>query len=423
MERRYQVRLRELLDEAVVEPELTHGALARLERFVEPFAACLTRAKQRSLAQQYVAGLFSQVKRRNIESIAYLHDQDRQPLQKFIGQYSWDHRLLIAELARQVGAKLGDPRGVLVFDPSGFPKKGTESVGVQRQWCGRLGKIDNCQVGTYLAYVGREGHALVDQRLYLPEQWARSKSRRAKCGVPPEIKFCTRHELALQMLDEHAAVLPHAWVAGDDEMGKVPAFRGELHARGEHYVLAVPSNTVVRELSAEPAPCAARGRPRPASWLRVDRWSEALAREAWKVVEVRDGEKGPLVVEAAKVRVQAKSAPTDGLQETLLVMRERQADGTLKHDYFLSNGSPDTPLAELVRVAKAEHCVEDCLERAKGEAGLAEYQVRTWQGWHHHQTLSLVATWFLTLETRRGKKIHPGAHHAAGPSALRVAVA
>src|SRR3972149_9799864 len=132
-----------------------------------------------------------------------------------------------------VGAGLGQPDGVLVLDPSAFPKKGTESVGVQRQWCGRLGKVDNCQVGVYLAYVSREEHALVDTRLYLPKKWARSKRRRAKCGVPREIKFRTRHELALEMLDQHAARLPHAWVAGDDEMGKVPEFRGELQARGE----------------------------------------------------------------------------------------------------------------------------------------------------------------------------------------------
>ena len=154
MERRFEVRLRELLDDAVVSPEQLRGLLTRLEEFVEPFAARLVRSKQRVMTQQYVAGLVSRVETKNVESIAYLHDQDRQMLQKFIGQYSWDHGPLISELARQVGAALGRPDGVLVFDPSAFPKKGSESVGVQRQWCGRLGKVDNCQVGVYLE-IGR----------------------------------------------------------------------------------------------------------------------------------------------------------------------------------------------------------------------------------------------------------------------------
>lgn len=423
MERRYQVRLRELLDDAVVEPELLHGLLGRLEEFVEPFAACLVRSKQRMLVHQYVAGLVSLVERKNVESIAYLHDQERQALQKFIGQYTWDHRPMIRELVGQVGAKLAQPDAVLVIDPSAFPKKGTESVGVQRQWCGRLGKIDNCQVGVYLAYVSAEEQALVDTRLYLPKSWARSKARRAKCGVPPEIKFRTRHELALEMLDEHGVALPHAWIAGDDEMGKVPEFRGRLQAQGERYLLAVPCNTLVRDLEAEPPPYSGHG-PRPKSpWTRVDRWCAALPKTAWTTLEVRDGEKGPLIVEAVKVRVQAKSAPTDVPEEVLMAIRERQGDGTLKHDYYLSNASHDTPLEEFGRVAKAEHRIEECLQRAKGQAGLAEYEVRTWRGWHHHQTLSLLATWFLTEETRRGKKIDSGPHRTTTLPADRTAAA
>src|SRR5581483_8987122 len=124
------------------------------------------------------------------------------------------------ELNRQVAAVLGCANAVLVFGPSAFPKKGHASVGVQRQWCGRLGKIDNCQVGVYLAYVGRSEHALIDVRLYLPKEWAKDKKRRAEAGIPKTVRFRTRHELALEMLDEHGRLLPHAWVSGDDEMGR-----------------------------------------------------------------------------------------------------------------------------------------------------------------------------------------------------------
>jgi hypothetical protein len=132
-----------------------------------------------------------------------------------------------------------------------------------------------------------------------------------------------------------------------------------------------------------------------------------LPPQAWTTLDVRDGEKGPLVIEAVKTSVQAKTWPGDRITETLIVIRERQADGTMKHDYYLSNAPPSTPLAEFGRVSKAAHRIEECFERAKGEAGLADYEVRTWRGWHHHQTLSLLATWFLTQETRLGKKHTP----------------
>jgi len=415
MERRFELRLEELLEDAVLDPRIPEGMLGRLERFVEPFAACLTSGEQRQHTWEYVAGLFSDVKRKNAETIAYLHDQDRQAMQKFIGQSPWDHRPLIAELAEQVGRDLGEPDGVLVFDPSAFKKQGKESVGVARQWCGRLGKIDNCQVGVYLGYASRIEHALVDVRLYLNKEWAKDKRRRKKAGVPREIRFRTRHTLALEMLAEHGPRLPHAWIAGDDEMGRSSAFRRELRDLGEQYLLAVPSNTLVRDLDAEPPAYGGRGRRPQVPFVRVDRWRAALSKKAWTTIDVRDGARGPLVVEAVKARVQAKTdRRRNGPEETLVILRERQDDGTVKHDYYLSNAPSETPLAEFARVAKAEHRIEECLERAKGEAGLAQYQVRNWNGWHRHQTLSLLAAWFLTKENIRGKKTHSGADGIQG---------
>jgi SRSO17 transposase len=414
MERRFKVRLEELLEDAVLDPRIPKGMLDRLERFVEPFAACLTSNEQQEHVREYVAGLCSDVKRKNSEMIAYLHDQERHALQKFIGQSPWEDRPLIGELTQQVGTKLGEPDGVLVFDPSAFKKQGKDSVGVARQWCGRLGKIDNCQVAVYLGYVSRKEHALVDTRLYLNQEWAKDKKRRKKCGVPREIRFRTRHTLALEMLAEHGQVLPHAWIAGDDEMGRSSAFRRDLRSLGERYLLAVPSNTLVRDLDASPPEYAGRGRRPQVPYIRVDRWCQALPENAWTTLDVRDGAKGPLVVQAVKTRVQAKSdRRRNGPEEMLVVVREEQSDGTMKHDYHLSNAAPETALAEFARVVKAEHRIEECLERAKGEAGLAQYQVRNWLGWHHHQTLSLLAAWFLTQEDMRGKKIHPGAYGLA----------
>src|SRR3954465_15014737 len=189
MERRFRVRLDELLDDAQVHPGLLRGVLPRLAAFLQPFVAVLRTPEQQTNAQHYVQGLLSDLDSKDVESIAYLHDRERQGLQKFIGQAEWDSRPLLTELTRQVGIELGEPDAVLVFDPSAFPKKGTESVGVQRQWCGRLGKIENCQVGIYLGYVSRREHALVDCRLFLPREWTRDRARRRKAGVPRDVRF------------------------------------------------------------------------------------------------------------------------------------------------------------------------------------------------------------------------------------------
>jgi SRSO17 transposase len=424
MGRRFRVRLDELLDDAVVPPAVPRGLLPRLERFLDPFLAALDTSPQRAHARHYAAGLLSDLGRKNAEGIAYLHDQERQGLQKFLGQAPWDEQPLLTELARQVGDQLGEPDGVLVLDPSGFPKKGDASVGVQRQWCGRLGKIDNCQVAVYLGYASRVEHALVDCRLYLPREWARDKERRARAGVPKGVRFRTRHELALQLLDEHGPRLPHAWVTGDDEMGRCGWFRARLRQRSEPYLLAVPANTSVRDLTAAPPPPSGRGRPPAVPFQRVDRWAAARPAAAWQTVEVRDGAKGPLVVQGVRTLVQARSdGRVSDAVEWLVVFRERQGDGSWKHDYLLAAAPLTTPLEEFARVFKAEHRIEECLRRAKSEAGLAGYQVRTWAGWHHHQALALVATWFLTQETRRGKKIHPGVDGPAGPLVCGAAAA
>jgi SRSO17 transposase len=422
MERRYQARLDELLDDAEVRPGVLRGLLPRLETFLEPFVRSLCCPEQRTNARHYVSGLLSDLQSKDAESIAYLHDRERQGIQKFIGQAPWDHKPLISELARQVGQRLGQPAGVLVFDPSAFVKQGRKSVGVQRQWCGRLGKVENCQVGVYLGYVSRQGQALVDFRLYLPKQWAKDKERRKEAGVPGEIRFATRHELALQMLDEQGSLLPHRWVAGDDEMGRSSWFRQQLRQRGERYLLAVPSNTLVRDLVAADPPYSGHGRRRKAPLVRADVWREALPEDAWETIEVRDGEKGPLVTQVAWTLVQAKTeGKASCVAESLLVFREQQGDGSWKHDYLLSNEIASDPPEEMAWVYKAEHRIEESIKTAKSEAGLADYQVRTWEGWHHHQCLSLLAAWFLVEEARRGKNTDARFDGAGGPGADRWA--
>jgi SRSO17 transposase len=422
MDRRFESRLDEMMGQAEVSPELLRGLLPRVTLFLEPFLQSLAGPEQKQCAVEYTTGLMSRLEHKTGEGIAYMYDRDRQGFQKFIGQMPWDHQPLMRTLAVDVGKDLGEPDGVIVFDPSAFPKKGDKSVGVGKQWCGRLGKLENCQVGVYMAYVTRKEHAIVNERLYLPKEWAKDRGRRKEAGVPKSIKFCTRHQLALEMLSESGGDLPHTWIAGDDEMGRPSGFRLELRALGERYLLAVPSNTLIRDIDAPPTEYSGRGPHPKHPFIRMDDWCAKLPEDAWTTIDVRDGEKGPLVIEAVKRRVQARTQTGGaGPDEVLFLTRERQADNTYKLDYYLSNADTDVPLEEFARVAKAAHRVEECFERAKGEAGLGDYQVRNWIAWHHHQTLSLLAAWFLNKETRRGKNTDSRADDSATPAVDRWA--
>src|SRR5713101_2166050 len=210
------------------------------------------------------------------------------------------------------------------------------------------------------------------------------------------------------MLATHGAALPHRWMAGDDEMGRPSWFRRRLARLGERALLAVPSNTTRRDLETPPPEYGGKGRHPTRPWQSVVAWSQALDDAAWRRIDVRDGAKGPLVVEVVKRRVVSRThRRQQGDEEMLVVIRYRDRDNqqVVKVDYYLSNAAPETPLGECARVAKAEHRIEACRQRSKSEAGLADYEVRNWTGWHHHQTLSCIATWFLVTETRGGKKM------------------
>jgi SRSO17 transposase len=231
--------------------------------------------------------------RKNAEKIAALVDIERLVLQDFIGTAPWDHRPLVTVLVGQVVARLGEPDGIIAFDPSSFPKRGTHSVGVKRQWCGHRGKVDNCQVGVFMGYVSRHDHTLLDFRLSLPEDWARDEQRRQACHVPPEVRYHTRHEQCLEMLEEWGEQVPHGWVTGDDELGRHTRFRGELRERGKRYVLGVPCNTTMRDLEAPLPEYQGRGRQPKAPWQSVSVWRQSLGSHGWTRLTVRDGEHPP----------------------------------------------------------------------------------------------------------------------------------
>jgi SRSO17 transposase len=217
-----------LLRDCIVSPDVFDHMVERLRDLAVPYQHALeTEAGKRNVSL-YLQGLLSHLPRKNAEDIATLVDVERLVLQAFIGTAPWDHRLLVRVSVGQVVEQLGEPDGIIACDPSSFPKRGTHSVRVKRQWCSHRGKVDNCQVGVFMGYVSRHDHALLDFRLSLPADWARDVQRRAACHVPPEVQYHMRHEQCLEMLDAWGEQVPHGWVTGDDELGRHTRFRGEL---------------------------------------------------------------------------------------------------------------------------------------------------------------------------------------------------
>jgi len=398
----------ELLGDCETFPEDLMDSLKGLRNFSSSYLAKLPRKNQRQHGEIFLDGLLSDLDRKSVEPIAERAKQDRWLLQYFVGQSPWRHEPLLDELCRGVSEELGDPNGILVIDPSAFPKKGGHSVGVARQWCGRLGKQDNCQVGVFLGYKSNKGHTLVDERLFLPRKWAGDRAGRKKCGVPKGLRFKDARQLALEMVRERRQQLPHAWVTADDEFGRTRRFRKQLNEMGERYVLDVPSNTVVRDLKASPPRRkSSRGAAPKVPFMQARTWKDKVPKEKWEWIPIRAGTKGPIGVWAVGTRVQTRKREgiTVGTEEWLVVTKTDSKNPDYR--YHLSNAGEDVTLDKLVHVASARYWIEDCFERGKGEVGMDHYEVRTWLGWHHHMTFCLLGLFFLTLEQRRLNKSTP----------------
>lgn len=400
-----------LLGEAVVTPDVVGGCARRLTQFLERCLPLFERREQRDNFTVVMKGRLSGLERKTSEPIAYGAGVARKPIQHFVGNGPWDDEAVMAEMRRHVVAEIvvaeiGAPEGVLVVDGSAFPKKGTASCGVARQWCGRLGKTDNCQHGVFLAYVVGAQYAPLDRRLDLPEEWAGSTKRRKPCHVPQSVRFEEKWKIALKLIDRCRHV-PHAWITGDDEFGRVIALRARLRRWKERDVLDVPCSTLVRDLSETPPPRQSpRGRKFQPPFRRVDAWAALQPASQWQTFTVRDGEKGPLKVQAVSRQVRAKGERSRiGAEERLVVFRTLESPS--RTCYCLSNADRETPLADVLEARGARPRVEQMFEEGNGDVGLDHYEVRSWTGWHHHMTLSLLALWFLVLERRQCQKKRP----------------
>jgi len=399
---------RALLAEAKVTVGQVAGCIRRLDRFLKRYLPWFYRKEQRGNARIVIRGLLSGLERKTAEPIARAQGVRRKPIQFFVGAGKWDDEAVMAELRREVVETLGDPDGAIIFDPSAFAKKGTHSCGVERTWCGRLGKMENCQVGLFMAYATGRGQGPLDRRLYLSRKWAADRERRAGCHVPRSVKFRERWRMALDMLEAHRRTVPHRWVVGDDEFGRTGAFRAGLRKRKEAYVLDVPCSTLVRDLQGRRPPRrpGSTGRRRVVPFVRAEAWAAAQPAGRWRNIHVKDGHKGPITVRAIMTPVRTRDKGRIGPQEWLLVLRSIDPDGrspTLS--YHLVWAPRPVTVEEAVAGHGRRHQIEQLFEDGKGQAGLDQYEVRSYVGWHHHMTLSLLALWFLESERLvQGKK-------------------
>ncbi len=236
------------LDE--VTPADLMETMGRVRGYARPYQEALVRSEQGKHLLEMVEGFTSDLERKSVEPIAVMHGVPRRPLQRFVGENGWSETPLLEQLWSEVSAEIGLPDAALVIDGSGTPKKGTETVGAGRQWCGRLGKTDNCVVGVYGAFVGKnELAALVAAELFLPEAWTKDKARREAAYIPTEVVYRTQPEIGVGIVTDLAAKLPFEWVLADDEFGRVKSFRDTVAALNKSYVVDVPENTVVRRVS------------------------------------------------------------------------------------------------------------------------------------------------------------------------------
>lgn len=387
-------------------------SLERMKGFLEPFAANLVRIEQRNNLEVCIRGRISTLERRTLEPIAKAHGLPRRPIQRFVGDGPWDWRPMIGELRAQIVEHLGHEDAVLTVDPSCFPKKGEDSVGVARQWCGRLGKVESCQKGVYLSYASPRGFALVDFGLYLPREWAEDAGRRARCDVPKDVEFRTCQQLA-EHLVLTASSMPHSWLTADDEFGRDGEFRRALRFYGERYLLDVPSNLRV-------VPCGRGTRGAAAPPVTLKEWTDAQDKRTWAQFVVRDGQKGPIRVRAAAVSVLTRNSHEDEFRERERLVVIQEMGGRRERRYCLTNAGDEVLLETLARVAASRHHIEEALETAKGDVGLGQYEVRSWIGWHHHMVIALIAAWFLTIEKMRLGGKNAGHHRLADAPSNRA---
>lgn len=409
------------------------AAADELVHLHQRFAPIFGRKEPQGQSLIYLRGLLLAPGRKSAEPMALLFGEPDDDgisqnqvlgLQRFLTYSPWDfddvQREIQAVFAEEmVPATVDWPIGTVgVIDESGFVKQGTHSVGVQRQYCGRVGKRENCQVGVFLVGVTPAGSALLDEQLYLPESWDSDPGRRDEASVPEEIGFQTKPQIGIELLRRvHSNGLVHFdWITADELYGRNGEFLNELEAMHQRYLVEVPVNTTVWTVDPQTRIRPHQGRRGPAAtrpprdderrYVRsVQKLAAQLPASAWQVLQLRTGGKGPLAFAFARLRVWAVRDRRPGPEGWLLLRRSLEPDGEVK--YYLSNAAAEEPLETMALVSGTRYRVEEYFEEGKGYLGMAQYEARAWSSWHHHMSLVALAHLFVTLTRLRLKKKLP----------------
>ena len=355
-----------------------------IERVHECIAGRFRRPEPRRRALEYLKGLLSPVERKNGWQLAeQAGDATPYGVQRLLSGYIWDADLVRDDLKQYVVGHLGDADAVLVVDETGFLKKGGKSVGVQRQYSGTAGRIENSQVGVFLAYASAVGRTLLDRELYLPQVWADDWERRREAGVPESVGFQTKGQLARRMLQRAVeSGVPFAWFTGDEVYGSDRKLRLWLEREEIPHVLAIKRNEKLWALT-DKGPLQ----------VRADRLASQVEESGWIRCSAGDGAKGPRVYDWAAVEIRPLREPGKGYW----MLTRRSVGNPEELACYVCYGPAGTALEELVRVAGRRWTIEECFEEAQGQVGLDQYEVRRWDGWYRHITLAMLAHSYLTV--------------------------
>jgi SRSO17 transposase len=381
--------------------------LKELTKYMKLFRPGFQRVEQTKKSQAYVHGLLGNATRKNVEQMALGLGEKVRSLQYFVGQSQWEAEPVIAIHQGLIGETLGEEDGVALIDESSTVKQGVGSVGVAAQYCGSVGKIANGQVGVYLGYASRKGYSLIEGQLFMPDQWFEDEhaEQRQTCGVPEDLVFKTKPEIGLELLKRAVkrGNLPFSWVAADALYGDAPAFRDGVAAMGKWYFAAIKENTPIWCTPPEVHVPEWKGHGRRPTRLRlsdpgkrplqVKQLVNKIPKPDWVRAVIKEGSKGPIVCDFAFLRVTESRGNLPAAELWLIIRRNLDDPSVVK--YFFSNAPANTPLNEFVRISGMRWPIETIFEEAKGEVGLDQYEMRSWQGWHHHMLLVSLAHHFL----------------------------
>jgi SRSO17 transposase len=404
------------------------GFLEELWEFQSTLHDCFARSEPRVHFFDYMVGQFSKLERKSIEPMALqIEGGTIRGLQRFISDVHWDEEQMRWNYHQLVAEEMGDLDGVLMFDETGFVKKGKDSVGVARQYCGTLGKVENCQVGVFAGYASRHGYALVDKQLFLPEVWWTDAyaARRTRCNVPAALTFQSKPQLAAAMLEAiaHEGLLPFKYIVADCLYGNSPTFLDAVEACvGITALVAIPSETRcwLQRPPTEDKRYRYQGEARakrvmvdPASAPRmVATVAASLPASSWYRRKVSEGTKGPIEYAFARKRV---TLCKEGLPErTVWLVIKRTLGAEPSYSYYISNAPVSTPLRTFVWLSGLRWAIEQCFEESKTELGMDHDEIRKYPGWHHHMLTTMLAHFFLWhLKLYLGEK-SPRTHGVAG---------